>query len=660
MFADCITQVEMNAYKCSGALKEEITRKNYETNYEFYKLHRIGSYNDIFDEICRQVKIPEEQGRFVYFVDPQYLFDTTRGYRFENLTVDYGKILESGLEELKYPDSEITNQFCRDYNRTVDSIMLLVDRIYEAKKEEACGEYFRTIRREGPSGLGGALQRILFINQLFWQMGHRLMGLGRLDMLLHPFYEKDIRDGSLTKEEALSLIREFLETLHKFYWLKSNVLMGDTGQIIILGGMKDKEHYFWNDLTKLFIEAVSQLKLPDPKILLRVSVHMPRTLMEQALKCIATGVGSPLLSNDDVVVPRLQEYGVEEQDAYDYGTSACWEPLIQGKSASLNNLTYLSYPRVFKNTLEQTQGCFLREPEGFMKAFYGQLRTEIKRVCLSISDFRFQYNPLLSVFISDCFENKRDVSFGGARYSNYGITTVGLSNAVNAILNIRELVHKKGRYTISQIRKFMDDNFEGQDELVYRLKNMGAYFGKDDGEVLQLTNEILQVTSQYTEGYRNYMGGRLKFGASAPSYIDAAKDFPATFDGRKKGEPFGVHISSERNQGYTEIVNFASSIDYGGNRFNGNVVDFMVSPQFIEQNFDKFLDFLMLSVESGFFQLQMNVVGSRKLMDAKANPDKYRDLVVRVWGFSAYFSELPESYQDVLIQRALENERKVS
>lgn len=660
IFADCITEVEKNYYKCTGDLKREFTKKNYDENFEFYKIHRIGSYNDVFDEICRCVKIPDEKERFIYFIDPQYLFDTTRGYRFENLTVNYRKILESGLEALKYDESQMSNQFCYDYNRTIDSIELLADRIYKVKEKEPCGRYFRSMRSRGTVCLEEALQRILFVNQLFWQMGHRLMGLGRLDSLLYPFYENDIREKRCTKEDVLAMIKEFFVTIHKYYWLKSNVLMGDTGQIIVLGGRENKNSYVYNELTELFIEATEQLQMPDPKIVLRVSQKMPRTLMARALKCIKTGVGSPLLANDDVIVPQLLAYGVAEEDAHDYGTSACWEPLIQGKSVSLNNLTYLSYPKALQNIFEQVPKCFLGDKESFMEEFYRCLETEIKKVCLSISDFRFQYNPLLSLFTDDCFVNKKDVSAGGARYSNCGITTVGLSNTVNSILNIKQLVYEDKEYSIQQIREIMQADFRGQDNLLHRLKNPKEYFGKDSKTVSKLTNEIIHFTSKHTEKYRNYMGGTLKFGVSAPSYIDAAKEFPATFDGRKWGEAFGTHISAEKGTGYTEIVNFASSIDYGGNRFNGNVVDFMVSPHFIDQNFDKFVDFLMISIETGFFQLQMNVVNSQKLIDAKKNPDKYPDLVVRVWGFSAYFAELPESYQDVLIQRALENEGKVS
>jgi len=113
-----------------------------------------------------------------------------------------------------------------------------------------------------------------------------------------------------------------------------------------------------------------------------------------------------------------------------------------------------------------------------------------------------------------------------------------------------------------------------------------------------------------------------------------------------------VHISCKKAVGYTELISFASQLKYTGIAFNGNVVDFMLTPSFIENNFEKFLTFLKLAIKKGFFQMQMNVVSSSTLIKAKENPELYKNLIVRVWGFSAYFNELPEEYKDYLIERA--------
>lgn len=663
MFQDCKTELERNEYKRSKKLQQEADAWLKREQPQFYRLQRIGSYCEVFDAICDLVEIPRKEGRFLHFIDYRYLFDTTRGYRFENVTPDFGVVVAHGLEELKYTDADVSNDFCRDYNRTIDAMIRLAERIAISRSEagdDKYAGYFKEMMIQPAKGFEEALQRILFANQLFWQMGHRLIGLGHLDRILWETYQSDLQSGKLSREEALELLCDFLKALHQYYWLKSNVLMGDTGQIMILGTRDGGGKYRCNDLTYLMIEAVMELQLPDPKVLLRVSESMPRDLMELALKCIQTGVGSPILSNDDVIIPKLISYGVNEEDAYQYGTSACWEPLIPGKSISLNNIAYLSYPKVLKRVWENAEILQISSFEQWMEQFYRELQNELIDITQRISEYRLQYNPLLSVFMQDCYARKKDVSTKGARYNNYGITTVGLSNTVNALLNLKKWVFDEKKYSLEEALRILSDDFKGNEAFKTQLKEAELKYGSDQEEVISLTNQILQASTNVIKEYRNYLGGGLKIGVSAPSYIDAARDFPATFDGRGMGEPFGVHISSACGNGYTELINFAAALDYDENRFNGNVVDFMISPHFIEQNFEKMVDLLMLGIQVGFFQLQMNVVSSETLIAAKENPEKYTNLVVRVWGFSAYFHELPEEYQDVLIRRALENEKRAS
>lgn len=656
MFKDCINEVQRFEYKKSKKLQKENDDWLRVNNPDFYRIQRLGSYSDVFEAICKNIEIPTCETRFLHFIDHRYIFDTTRGYRFENITPDYSIIIDNGLESMKYKCEDITNDFCVDYNRIIDSLIKLVKRI--AIHEKELGTEFGYLRQvffmkmisKPTSDFAEALQRILFFDQIYWQMGQRLMGLGHLDSMLYPIYDRCIKNGTLTRDEALLIIQDFIRSLHQYCWLKSNMLLGDTGQIIILGSS-------CNELTYLFLEAVRTINLPDPKLLLRVSSSTPRQLLEVALLCMKSGCGSPILANDDIIIPRLVDFGVPCEDAHRYGVAACWEPLIPGKSISPNNMKSITYPKAMQRVWESEQLTTYDTLEKWIEAFYKGVEAEIDWIISVISEKRFQYNPYLSLLTHNCRETKKDVSYGGAAYNSYGLTTVGLSNTVNTIFNLKELVYDKKEYTLEEVRDILFSDFEGNEELRERLNNNKIHYGQDKPEVLELAKKILQHTSEYVSGFRNYMGGRLKIGASSPSYIDAAEGVLASFDGRKTGDPFAVHISSEKNNGYTEIVNFAAQLDYNDNRFNGNVVDLMVSPSFIEDNFDKMVSFLKASIKRGFFELQMNVVSSKMLIEAKKNPEKYPSLIVRVWGFSAYFVQLPESYQDVLIERTLENEK---
>lgn len=663
MFKDCHTLYEKNRYKTEKLLQKENDEWLKENDPEFYRTQRTGSFCDVFELICKRVEIQDTEERFLHFIDHRYLFDTTRGYRFENITPDYDCIIKNGLKDLKYNDSEVTNKFCEDYNRTIDSLTDLIDRISKNERDSA-GTYankravtFENMINKPAESFEAGLQRILFFHQTFWQIGQRLMGLGHLDTLLIDLYRKDLEEEKITREGACQLIGDFFDALHRYCWLKSNMLLGDTGQIIILGSRDENDHYDCNELTYLLIEATAKKQLPDPKILLRVDKNTPKRLMESAMRCMQTGVGAPILSNDDVVIPKLLAFGVSKEDARQYGAAACWEPLIPGKSISPDNMKSITYPKAMQRVWMREDLESLDTLEKWKQAFYEEVNHEIAEIVDIISEARFQYNPYLSIFVHDCFARKLDVSCGGAVYNSYGLTTVGLSNTVNTIFNLKELVYDNQEYSLKEVKEILEKDFKGYEFLKKRLRNNSYKFGMDKKEVISLSNEILINTSKMVKDFRNYMGGRLKIGASSPSYIDAAKDVMASFDGKKKGEAFGVHISSEANSGYTEIINFAAQLDYDENRFNGNVVDLMVTSEFIKSNFDKMVELILAGIEVGFFQLQMNVISSETLIAARNHPERYPNLVVRVWGFSAYFKDLPEEYQDVMIQRALQNEK---
>lgn len=266
----------------------------------------------------------------------------------------------------------------------------------------------------------------------------------------------------------------------------------------------------------------------------------------------------------------------------------------------------------------------------------------------------WEQDPLLSLFIDNCNKNSKDFSQGGAIYNNYGLTSVSLSNTVNSLFNIKKLVFDDEKYSLDELNSIRKDNFKDENILTELKKQVK--FGMDDEEIINLTNEITKCTNDVIASKTNRFGDKFKFGLSAPSYISKSPNIKASFDGRRDFEPFNVHISNENNKDYTELMRFASKIDYSEHRFNGNVVDFMVTPDFITKNFDKFLDFIQMSLDMGVFQMQLNVVDSQTLIDAQNNPEKYPNLIVRVWGFSSYFKDLPKEYQDVLIKRALENE----
>lgn len=595
--------------------------------------------------------------KFYYWIDKNIYFNN-RYKVLGNMPVDYSMVVDNSIDDIKQYVKRIGKE-SQQFIRLINAIENYLDKIcneisrkntYNAKKIVTNLNKMKTQRAKT---LEDALQRILFWNSLLHQTGMMLVGLGRLDKILDRFAIND-------ENETKTLLKEFCIVLHKYYDFKSQALRGDTGQIIILGGEKEDGTYFYNRYTYMFLEIIKSLNLPDPKLMLRVSKKMPEALIGEALKCVATGNGSPLFSNDDVIIPLLIKYGYDKVDAYEYAVSACWEPVITGKTLDQNNIFTVSYAWVFEKTMEIAKTKRVNNFGVFLKIFENVLTDHVSKVLVGMDNINWESYPLLSLFYEECVSSGKDISQGGAKYNNYGLLTDGLSNVVNSLLNIYKYVFKEKKYTLNQVDSILTNNYVNAKDVKRMVANAEDYFGQDSKRVIKLTNTLYNMIKQVLVGKKNRLGGGYKIGLSSPNYLMDGNNLRATFDGRSSKEPLGTHISCDRNLAYTELISFASEIDYSGVGFNGNVVDFMVTPEFIDNNQEKIKTLVLAAVEKGFFQMQINVVSSRMLIDAKKNPEKYRNLIVRVWGFSAYYVDLPEKYKDMLINRALKNEGKIT
>ena len=363
-------------------------------------------YREMFDRICKSIELSDSRnGRFFYCIDTDNVMDTTRGFRYENITPAYEFVLKHGISELKYPSEDLA--FQKDYNSVCDSMIALCERIAEFLRmrnpKDPRVEFFLAMIGKPADHFEEAIQRILFVNQLFWQTDHRLVGLGAADTYLMPYYAGDIQEGLITRDEALRILEDLFIVLHENYEYKSNVLMGDTGQIFVLGRSNPKGDYLCNELTYLFIEAMKNVQQPDPKCLLRINKNTPDDLIRLALESISTGLGAPLLANDDIIIPCLVKFGIPAEDACEYTTSACWEPLIGGKSACNNNRTPLNYLRGLDNLLKRDNLETIRSFEDLVDRYLVYLGKNINAVKRVLVNHVFQNDILLSVFTYGCF-----------------------------------------------------------------------------------------------------------------------------------------------------------------------------------------------------------------------------------------------------------------
>jgi len=608
--------------------------------------------------ILSQVNISlDNKSRFVYFLDTSKTI-AVPGNILSNFTLAYDKIVHGSFSELAQVAAG-SDEYGQEAQLVVEGIQILCQRITEAlgssdhSQKEKLIAYFRRMLTASAEHFDEALQRILFFNQIMWQTRHRLNGLGRLDMMLGDLYEADVKAGRITEADAHKIVFDFLKQLSKYAKYKSDALEGDIGQIVILGGLSPDGSYFCNSLTTIFLQEQARLGKPDPKTFLRVSKNMPEDVLRTAVECLTTKTGSPLFSNDDVVIPALMNFGVDKDDAYTYCVSACWEPLLVGKSLAQNNIAVFDY---FPALDEVMGDAAIGSYEKFVDRYIVANQQKFRELLTTIDAMKWAKDPLVSMFTDGASEKRTDIADGACKYNSYGITTVALSNVVDSLFNIKRLVFEEKKYSLAVLNEKRKADYVNDESLYNEIRNSDKHYAHDEKEVIDLVNQITRSVYEIAKSYKNPLGGTVKFGLSSPGYNILSKRTAADVSGRKAGMPYNTHISC-LDAGYTEVVNFAGKLDYNDQRFNGNVVDFFVSPTFIEQNIDKFTVFMVGAIRSGFFQMQMNVLDSKTLIDAKANPEKYKGLIVRVWGFSAYFNELPESYKDLLIERAIAAEK---
>lgn len=591
----------------------------------------IGGTGDIlerrtqqFEEVCRVARITPSPGRFLYSIDTELHVMEHPGYRrLGNLTPDYGFLLENGVDGI----GRILEDKLREDSTGYARVLMRTLRAVRVYLERCSSEAGVDIPSGAPETLDDAIQLLLTFNSLLWAYGHPLIGLGRLDRTL---------DGYPSSGDTHSIIGDLIRTLSLYSDFKSNTLPGDTGQVIVLGGD-------CNDLTRIFLEVMMELGLPDPKVVLRVDRDTPEDIWELALDCIERGLGYPLIANDEVIVDALRDYYGD--DAENYGTSACWEPLIPGRSSDQNNLATLNLLIPLDDALRSGARTF----EELLDAYRSALRVYIEGVIREVESLKFEPSPPLSLLFPDCIRSCRDIAAGGAAYSYNGILTVGMGNLVNSLINIRRLAFDEGRMALEGITGVLDDNFSSSEALRSELENSGLKYGMDEPEVMDLTNRIIDMI-------HDELSGRYKFGLSSPSYIWEGEETGASFDGRRAREPLGVHISPVKlleGMSYTGILNFASGLDYS-KACNGGVVDLMIDRSLLESARGEFMGLIKTGILRGVMQLQVNVLDPEVILEAARDPELHPDLIVRVWGFSAYFRDLPEEYRELIVRRALE------
>ena len=314
--------------------------------YHFYydKLPGSLSSANLMAKIIGRSDICLAHG-FIYTYDPTKTRLVRAGVEpLTSITPDYALIINSDLREImrSLPERSGDNS---DFIGTLhivtkaieDKARAISEQRYEDVRYEAMAKRLPDLLYRDCQSLVEAIQKILFYNGLLWQVGHRHVGLGRMDLVLYPYYKKDVEANRLNYEQAKGLLKEMCLLLGKDSPMKSLNLIGDSGQYIILGGVDKNGKNTDNELTRMFLELFEELRIPDPKLIFRVNEETPMDTWKRSIRCLANGCGSPLFMNETLIMENMVKFGYRNEDVWNVGTSACWEPLIIGKSSDQNN-----------------------------------------------------------------------------------------------------------------------------------------------------------------------------------------------------------------------------------------------------------------------------------------------------------------------------------
>lgn len=502
---------------------------------------------------------------------------------------------------------------------------------------------------------------------------------GRLDQHLWPFYQKGLADGSLTRESAKELLEAF--------WIKFNnqpsppkvgVTAEESGTytdfaLINLGGLKTDGTDGVNDLSYLILDVIEEMRILQPSSMVQISAKGPESFLLRALRIVKTGFGQPSIFNTDAIVKEMVRAGKSVEDARDGGSSGCVETGAFGKEAYL--LTgYFNLTKVFEITLHdgvdpktgKTIGLQTGDPSKFktfdelFEAYRKQIRhfVDIKiRGNNVIEKLFLEYlpAPFLSLLISDCIARGKDYHAGGARYNTNYIQGVGMGTITDVLSSIMYHVFDKKTLTLKKLIAALDADFKGQEALRQRFLNRTPKYGNDDDYADSLMKRVFEAYFEAVEGRPTVRGGAYHIDLLPTTcHIYFGKVTGATADGRKAGEPVSEGVSPVQGadrHGPTAVIKSVGKMDHI--RTGGTLLNQKFTPQLIAD--DEGLADLGHLVRSYFrmdgHHIQFNVVTSETLRDAQKHPEKYRDLIVRVAGYSDYFVDCGRELQEEIIKR---------
>lgn len=505
---------------------------------------------------------------------------------------------------------------------------------------------------------------------------------GRWDQYMYPFYKKDIESGELTREQAKELMQ--------CYWVKHNYVYdfqgklgmnqginSSFGQLMTLSGCGPNGEDLTNDLTWLALEVIEDMNLFEPKPNVRLHKNTPQDFLIRVSEMVANAQGSPFLMNfDEHSIDGMVWQGVPREDAWDYGIVGCLENTMQGNDRSdtvdVNFNLVKAIELVMNNGKDLATGKQIGiktgDPSSFTnyEQFLGAVKTQLVELirllttCGNMADTiraKYQPTPYLSALMDDCAKNGKDVNEGGTVWNFNTLEGMGIATVADSVAAVKKMVYEEKRVTMPELVKAIEANYEGYEELRQLLRSKAPKFGNDDDYVDDIARELSMFWAEEAFKHNNpYTGRRFRAGyLSWNYYIPLAPLTAATPDGRRRGEFMSGGVGAVQgmdSKGPTASIRSVGKLGLETIP-NGASHTITLSPSMVKtkEHVEKLAALLRAYNEIGGTALQINVIDGETLRDAQKNPDAYSNLMIRITGYNAYFTQVGRELQEEIITR---------
>jgi len=527
-----------------------------------------------------------------------------------------------------------------------------------------------------------ALQSVWFLfTSLQMESNASSFSPGRIDQYLYPFFAHDIAAGRLDIHRALELTDALFLSFNKIVYMRSRegakYFAGfPIGFNISLGGSDGNGNDSVNALTYIFLKAQEHLGLPQPNMTARLFKGSDNTYIDYCSRIIGLGSGMPQIVNDESIIPALERVGITHKDAADYGLVGCVELSTQGNNLGWSDAAMFNLVKALELALNNGT-CLLtgkkqgpdtgslaefnsyEEVESALTAQIDYFLIRMMKAVEYVDKAHAQIlpSPLLSSVIKDCIDKGMDVTAGGAKYNLSGIQAIQIANLADSLAVIRQLVYVTGKVSGAELLKAMQDNWAGKEFLHQEVIHRVPKYGNDVDWVDEIGSTWSSFFADSLGKYRNARGGIYHMGLyTVSAHVPMGAIVGAGPDGRKAGEPLadgGVSPMYGRDlDGPTAVLKSAGRLNYAL-ASNGTLLNMKFLPSFFADsaNREKFNMFLRTFIRMGIHHIQFNVVNKDDLIKAQEDPDSYRNLTIRVAGYTAYFTELAEDLQNEIIER---------